>query len=73
MSAHIDDKTKISLYAVLASIPFLIGGMIWLTSIEAKASAAQDELRNLRPLVEEIKERVIRIDESLKQLKKRER
>ncbi len=63
---RIDDKTHINLYAVLASVPFLIGGIVWLTTIDAKAQAAQNELEKLRPLVQDIRERVIRIDESLK-------
>lgn len=62
----IDEKTHINLYAALASIPFLIGGIVWLTTIDGKAQAAQEELNRLRPIVQEIRERVIRIDEELK-------
>lgn len=64
----IDDKTHISLYAVLASIPFIVGAIIWLASIDAKANAAQDELRELRPLIQDIRERTIRIEEKLKKV-----
>ena len=65
----IDEKTKISLFAVAVAIPFLVGGIIWLTTIETKASAAQNDLRDLRPVVEEIRDRVIRIEEQLKRRK----
>ncbi len=65
----IDERTRISLFAVAVAIPFLIGGIIWLTTIETKASAAQNDLRDLRPVVEEIRDRVIRIEEQLKRRK----
>ncbi len=66
---EIDDKTKISLYAAVALLPFLIGFILWLSSIEAKASAAQDELRDLKPLISDIRERTIRIEETIKRRK----
>ena len=67
---NIDEKTKISLFAALASIPFLVGGIIWLSSIEQKASAAQNDMRDLKPVIEEIRDRVIRIEEQLKTRRK---
>lgn len=36
----INDKTNISLFAVLCSLPFLVGAILWLASVDAKATAA---------------------------------
>ncbi len=59
---HIDDRTKVSMYVVLSCIPFLVGGVIWLTTIDTKASAAQDELVSVKALLLDVRERVIRIE-----------
>lgn len=63
---NIDEKTKISLFWVLASLPVLIGGILWLTSIDSNASAAQAQIQELRPMVNEILVKVIHIEEALK-------
>lgn len=62
----IDEKTKISLFAVFVALPFIIGGVLWFTAVEQKASAAQSDVQSLKPLVEDILIRVIRIEEQLK-------
>jgi len=61
----ISEKTKVPLFAVLASSPFIIGAILWMTSIDAKASAAKE----IYPMVQNILERVIRIEENLKNQK----
>ncbi len=61
----IDDKTKISLYAVACSLPFLVGAILWLTSIDEKASAAQSELQSARVLLQKMDERLSRIEGAL--------
>lgn len=63
----IDDKTKISLYAVMVSLPAIVGAIIWLTTVDNKASAAQDQLKDLTPLIIDVRERVIRIEALQKQ------
>lgn len=62
----IDDKAKISLFAVLAATPVVVGGIIWLTNIDNRAAAAQVEARGLRELVIDVRERLIRIEERMK-------
>lgn len=59
----IDEKSRISFFAVLSSLPFVIAGIVWLTTIDNKASAANEELKGVRSLVLEVRERVIRIEE----------
>ncbi len=63
---RIDQRTHVPLFAVLSAIPFVVGGMFWLTNIDSKASAAQEDLKSLRPLVQEIHDHVLRIEEFLK-------
>jgi len=69
-SLHIGANTSIKLYAVACMIPFLAGGMLWLSNIDAKASAAERETQALRTMMAEVLERTIRIEEQLKWLKK---
>lgn len=69
----INEKTKIPLYAVLASVPFFLGGMVWLTSIDSKASTAKEQLTGVKDMLIEVRERVIRIEEKVKAIHERER
>ena len=62
----ITDKTKVSLFAVLVSVPVLVGGIVWLTTIDAKASGAQEELKGVKEMLVDVRERVIRIEEQVK-------
>lgn len=63
----IDEKTKIPLFAVIGALliggPVLVGGIYWLSSIDQKASASQQELNGLKPMVKDIEDRVIRIEQ----------
>lgn len=77
MAADIDEKTKVPLFAVLASIPILVGGIIWLTAIYAQVveatriNAVQDEtLKDQGKILIDIQERVIRIEERVKHISK---
>lgn len=72
MSSTIDEKTSIPLYAVLATIPFVVAAAMWLASISATASnaeqvnAEQEEMINHnRELLVDIRERLIRIETKL--------
>lgn len=62
----ITDKTKISFFAVLCSVPILVGGILWLANIDAKATAASIEAKSMREMVLDIHDRIIRIEEHLK-------
>lgn len=50
----LDDKTTISLFAAIASLPFLIGAIMWLTSIDSKASQALREVSKIDKLQESV-------------------
>lgn len=63
---NIDHRAKVSLYAALSALPFLIGGIMWLTTVDNKATAAQNELNILKQLLLDVRERVIRIEEQVK-------
>lgn len=73
----IDERTRIPLFAVLVSLPVFLGGILWLTAIDTKASNAeasnqrQDEkIEESQKLLLDIRERVIRIEEKLDHEKK---
>jgi hypothetical protein len=56
--ATIDDKTKIPLFVVIGALPFLVGFVFWLTSVDAKATKgaeAKELLEDLRLDIREIK------------------
>lgn len=38
---EINDKTKIPLYSVLGTVPFIIGGIMWLTVISVRAETSE--------------------------------
>lgn len=63
----IDEKSRVSLFAVLSAIPFIVGGMIWLTTIDAKATTSQAELKGVREMLQDVRERVIRIEVQVKE------
>jgi hypothetical protein len=69
---EIDGKTNIPLFAVLASIPILVGFIFWISTIYSitlsaqSANAAQDiKIDQTRDLLIDIRERVIRIEERI--------
>ena len=41
MAVRIDDKTNIPLFAAIAAAPIIIGFVMWLSSIDSKASNAE--------------------------------
>ena len=62
---NLNDKTTIPLVAAIAALPFIVGVILWLTSIDAKATkgAASTEV------IYEVRDRVIRIEALLEQKK----
>lgn len=69
----VDAQTKIPLFAALGSLPLLVGGIIWLTTIDAKASSANASALRNEVAVEkqvsillDLRERLARIEEQLK-------
>lgn len=54
----IDERATVPLFAVFASLPFLFGGILWLGSIDSKASQALQETRK----IDEIQKAVTRLE-----------
>jgi hypothetical protein len=74
MATHLDDKTKVPFVWVAVAIPFLVGGIFWLASVETKATEAraaavdsQSKLVSLSERLVDIRERLIRIEDALNQ------
>lgn len=57
----INDKTSISLFAVFAALPVLVGGLVWLTSIDSKANQALKQTEK----IDYIEKALIRIEVKL--------
>lgn len=62
----IDHKSKVPLFAVLISIPVLISCVAYAVTIDWKASSAYQETKDLRSLVLDIKQDLIKIKVHLK-------
>jgi len=69
----INERTKVSLYAVMALIPFLVAMLIWSFDVSRAASDAKEiategkvELKRFEVYLIEIDKRTIRIEEHLK-------
>jgi hypothetical protein len=72
----ITDKTTVPLFAVFMAIPFIIGAILWLSAVDQKASAANsklDGLENVKELIIDVRERVIRIEQHQKDLDSKSR
>lgn len=54
----LDMQTTVPFFAIVASIPVLFGGMLWLTSINAKAEQALRETSK----IEDIQKAVTRLE-----------
>lgn len=68
----INEQTRVPLFAVLASIPIIIGFIFWMSSLYASVSQAeitnnkQDvKIDQLYELLIDIRDRVIRIEEKI--------
>lgn len=73
MAIKLDDKTTIPLFGVVLAMPALIGGILWLSNIDAKSTQAlsgndknENSLRDQGRVLQEIRESVVRIEEKLK-------
>jgi len=61
----IDDKASIPLFAALASLPFMFGAILWLTSVDAKATKAAESA----DVIIEVRDRVIKIEKDIEYIK----
>jgi len=69
----INERTKVSLYAVMALIPFLVAMLVWSVDVSRAASDAKEmatanrvEIKRSELYLIEIDKRTIRIEEYLK-------
>lgn len=62
---QISEKTTISLFAVLTALPFIIGFILWLSSVDAKATKGAESAE----IILEVRDRVIRIEALLEKKK----
>lgn len=63
----LDDKTTISLWAVIASLPFIIGAIMWLSSVDAKATKAAESSE----LIQDVHVKVIKIEKDIEYIKEK--
>lgn len=58
----LDERSTIPIYAIAMSLPFVVAFVMWLASVDAKASLVQE----LKPMVIDILQRVIKIEEHMR-------
>lgn len=73
---EINERTKIGLFTVLGTAPFVLGGIFWLTAIYFNVNTAladnvkQDaKIQDQMNILLDIRDRVIRIEEATKTTK----
>jgi len=64
---NLNDKTTISLWAVIASLPFIIGAIMWLTSVDAKATKAAES----SVLIQDTHTKVIKMEKDIEYIKEK--
>jgi hypothetical protein len=72
----IDSKTTVEVFAVIASIPILIGAVAWISMVAYDVAQAKTEIKEVKTaqnknqdILVEIRDRVIRIETKLEQSK----
>jgi hypothetical protein len=66
----LNEKTNISLFAVLSAVPFIVGAIIYISGVDAKATYAKERIDSMIELLSDIRERVVRIETKLNQTKR---
>lgn len=61
---NINDKSTIPLFIALGSLPFIVGAIFWLSSVDAKATSAD----NKTEMLYEIRDRLVRIETRLEDI-----
>lgn len=72
MTAKIDEKTSISLFAILGITPVLVGGVVWLSSLGFRDDALAETVKKVEikqkeidSVISDVHARVIRIEEKV--------
>jgi archaellum component FlaC len=55
------------------AIPCIVVAIVWLTSIDSKATTAKEQLDGVREMLSDVRERIIRIEEKIKSIHREER
>lgn len=63
----LDDKTTIPLYAALISLPCLVGAVLWLSSVDAKATKAAQTSE----VIQDVHIKVIKIEKDIEYIKEK--
>lgn len=50
----LDSRTTIPLYAVVSTVPFLLGAILWLTNVDAKASTSLAETKDVKETLSQV-------------------
>jgi len=58
----IDSKTHIPLFAVVASLPFIIGFVMWLSSVDTKATEAYEAQQDIKKMIWQLQKSVDRLE-----------
>lgn len=73
---NLDKTTTVNFFAIATAFPTLVGGILWLSNIDAKATTAKEDLDRARTemvgvkeMIIDVRERSIRIEEQLKFLR----
>lgn len=66
----ISSKTNVPLFAVLSSVPFIVGGIMWLANVDAKATEAKATNLTILQMVSQMKDDVAEIKGELKRIRK---
>lgn len=61
----INEKTAIPLFAVVVALPFVVGAIFWLASVDSKATEAKEKLTGVESRLIDIRERLIRIEDKV--------
>lgn len=60
-----DDKTRIPLFAALGTLPFIVGAILWLSNVDAKATESLEMVKAQDPRLWKIEKSLIRIETKL--------
>ena len=63
---EIDHKTRVSLFAAVTALPFLIGAILWLSSVATDAKEAKVQTAVFMTLILDVRDRLVRIEEHQK-------
>lgn len=61
----INNKTNVPLFAVIAAAPFIVGAILWLANVDAKASSSLTKAETQEKILWRLQRSMIRIEAKL--------